>query len=358
MVKVRIRHLILFVLLVMISQTIILAGPGDTNWMVKAKYGIFMHYQYRIMLGYCQINTNLTAHPDEKYPPASAMTSKEWNQFVNGFDVKGFANQMSEANVGWVLFCINDGPFAFHCAPNAAFDSITGYKPGDKCSNRDLIMDLAKALNPKGIKLIAYLSGMFGYPRDEKTARGFGDDFLYRKPPTLESRKKHLRVLEEYAKRYGTKIAGWWFDGVIAGGYSEKDGYGYEKLASIIYKANPESAVAFNFSDNVFGRLFPGVDNYTSGDQWSPSPLDLANLTPKIHPVTGDILWCGKIYCGDIYHGLGNSNRYTDDYLINWIKTCNSQGGVCILDWPFDPKTGLIKDFGVKQIINIGKKVK
>jgi len=27
-----------------------IAGGGDTSWMLKAKYGIFMHYQYRILL--------------------------------------------------------------------------------------------------------------------------------------------------------------------------------------------------------------------------------------------------------------------------------------------------------------------
>ena len=28
------------------------------------------------------------------------MTAEHWNQFVDGFDVKGFANQMSEGRVG------------------------------------------------------------------------------------------------------------------------------------------------------------------------------------------------------------------------------------------------------------------
>jgi len=44
--------------------------------------------------------------------------------------------------------------------------------------------------------------------------------------------------------------------------------------------------------------------------------------------------------------------------LIDWIKTCNHQGGVCTLDWPFDFKTGLIKDFGMKQIIEIRNAIK
>jgi hypothetical protein len=28
------------------------AGTGDTNWTSKSKYGFFLHYQYRILLGY------------------------------------------------------------------------------------------------------------------------------------------------------------------------------------------------------------------------------------------------------------------------------------------------------------------
>jgi len=28
------------------------ARAGDTSWMLKAKYGVFMHCQHRILLGY------------------------------------------------------------------------------------------------------------------------------------------------------------------------------------------------------------------------------------------------------------------------------------------------------------------
>src|ERR1700680_1787620 len=94
------------------------AGTGDTTWMVKGKYGVFMHYQYRILLGYCQVNSKLTKLPGEAYPPSSAMTSKEWNQFVDGFDVKGFAKQMAEAKVGWVMFGIEDACFSWRDSPN------------------------------------------------------------------------------------------------------------------------------------------------------------------------------------------------------------------------------------------------
>lgn len=80
-------------------QLIGLTDTGDTSWMTEAKYGIFMHYQYRILLNY-SIKT------DPILPEMSQMTAEEWNRFVDGFDIKGFTDQMTEAKIGWVLFCL------------------------------------------------------------------------------------------------------------------------------------------------------------------------------------------------------------------------------------------------------------
>ena len=49
---------------------------------------------------------------------------------MDGFDVKGFREQMAEANAGWVIFCLDDHYFAWPCAPNKAFSEYTGYAPG------------------------------------------------------------------------------------------------------------------------------------------------------------------------------------------------------------------------------------
>jgi hypothetical protein len=81
-------------------------GTVDTSWMTKAKYGIFVHYQHRILLGYC-----IRTQP--QFPQPAEMTAEHWNQFVDGFDVKGFANQMSQGRVGWVIFCVDDHYFAW-----------------------------------------------------------------------------------------------------------------------------------------------------------------------------------------------------------------------------------------------------
>ena len=36
-------------------------GTGDVSWMKKGRYGIFMHYQYRILLGYSS-GTSTSGH--------------------------------------------------------------------------------------------------------------------------------------------------------------------------------------------------------------------------------------------------------------------------------------------------------
>ncbi len=330
------------------------AGSGDTSWMLKAKYGIFVHYQYRILLGY-----SVATKP--QFPTPSQMTAGQWNRFVDGFDVQGFANQVAEAQAGWVLFCIDDHYFAWPCAPNKKFDEYTGYAAGEKCTRRDLIMELADALNAKGVKLICYYAGLNGYVKEPKVSAGLmepaaGRGGLNEKtPPAAESRKRRTEVLREYADRYKDKIAGWWFDGMELDSYRDQP-CDWATIDSIVHRANPRAVIAFSYGRNEQACVRKGIDDYTGGDTWSKQ--DLGRLTPKNRPAQAGILWHGKIYCGNVYHGQGNANQFSDQELIDWIKTCNRQGGVCTLDWPLEPKTGLIKDFGLAQLKTIARAVK
>jgi hypothetical protein len=329
-------------------------GQGNTDWMIRGKYGIFMHYQYRILMGY-SYKTNPI------YPELSQMNAAEWNRYVDGFDVKRFADQMVEGGFGWVMFCIDDAFFAWSCAPNRKLNKYSGYAQGEKCSDRDLILDLSDALHAKGIKLICYFAGFNGYMKDPKVVAGFKDDPISRGelgekiPPSTECRKRRIAVFKEYANRYKDKIDGWWFDVMRDNSYSDTP-YDFWTINSIIRKACLEAVVAFSHGKNNYSHVRIGLDDYTGGDTWSKQ--DLINLTPKDLPPQDGILWHGKIYCGNIYHGQGDSNQFTDKELIDWIKTCNNLGGVCTLDWPFDPENGLIKDFAMKQIVAIKNALK
>jgi len=347
------RTRILVAAAIAVLQVQALAGAGEASWMVKGRYGIFLHYQYRILLGY-SIKTN------PQFPNPSQMTAEQRNRFVDGFDVKGFAAQMAEAKVGWVLFCIDDHYFAWPCAPNRAFSELTGYAPGGKCSRRDLIADLADALNARGVKLICYYAGLNGYMKEPKVMAGLMDGAgrggLNEKAlPSAECRKRRLAVLKEYADRYKDKVAGWWFDGMELDTYKDKPD-DWEAINDIVRSANPQAVIAFSYGRNEQACIRKGIDDFTGGDTWSKQ--DLKRATPSRLPAQEGILWHGKIYCGNIYHGMGDANQFTDQELTDWIKTCNSQGGVCTLDWPFDPKTGLLKDFGLAQLKRVAKAVK
>lgn len=330
-----------------------LAGTGDTTWLLKGKYGLFLHYQYRILLGY-----SIKTKP--QFPDPSQMNAQDWNRFVDGFDAQGFARQMEEAKVGWVIFCLDDHYFAWPCSPNHNFDQFTGYAPGEKCSRRDLVLDVAKALQPKGIRLVVFFAGLNGYMKEPKVSAGLmeppgGRGGLNEKaPPPAESRRRRLAILKEYADRYKDKVAGWWFDGIEANSYQEspEDWWAIER---IVHGANPKAVIAFSFGANEQGCLRKGIDDYTGGDTWSKQ--NLIHLTPANLPAQQGILWHGKIYCGDVYHGQGQANQFSDRELVDWISTCNRAGGVCTLDWPFDPKTGLLKDFGLAQLKRVAQAV-
>ena len=98
------------------------------------------------------------------------------------------------------------------------------------------------------------------------------------------------------------------------------------------------------------------MDDYFVVDTWNKQ--DLESLTPASLPAQRGILGHSKIYCGNVYHGQGDANQFSDQELMDWIRTCNRQGGVCTLDWPFDPKTGLLKDFGFAQLKRVSQAVR
>jgi hypothetical protein len=324
------------------------ASSGDKTWMIKGKYGIFMHYQYRILLGYAY-----TTKP--QYPEPSEMSSEQWNKFVDGFDVNGFASQMAEARVGWVIFCMDCDYFGWQCSPNMTFDQFTGYAPGQRCSNRDLIADLSQALHQKGVRLIVYYAGMKGYPFDKQSFAGTSDSDVRPIPPSAEARKKHIEILKEYCDRYRSRIDGWWFDMWDTDEYYNKPPDDFATIGATVHAGNPNAIIAFA-GHNQFSCHNKEIDDFTGGD--ISVKVDLKNYTPFTRPADGGILWHGKIFCGNVYHGLGFANQYTDQELIDWVNTCNHQGGVVTMDWPFDPKTGLLKDFGFAQLKRIAQATK
>ena len=106
---------------------------ASTEWLAKAGYGLMFHW------------TSQSVGKDG--------THKPYAQAVDDFDVKRFAEMVEETGAGYVLLTI--GHAKSYCpGPIKAWEK---YHPG-KTTRRDLIAEMADALNAKGIKLMCYLN--------------------------------------------------------------------------------------------------------------------------------------------------------------------------------------------------------
>jgi len=285
----------------------------DTDWMAEGTVGVCMHFL-----------------PDQ------------WNypRVTEQFDADALAAQLAEAKVGWVLFTLGQNRGYFN-APNATYDRITGYAPGERCATRDLPKELARALKPHGIRLVLYLPCQTP-TGDLRAIQAFG---LPAKPANEGCKvdqafaEKWATVIQEWADRYGDSVSGWWFDG----GY-EKTGFTEpmaEEYAKAARHGNPRAIVTFNrgvvlhrgtaTEDYTAGEFFPlqGTseavtstttckDRWLDGSQWHI-------LTPISGP------WGGS---GDL--------RFNDEAWTKWIADVAANGGAITLDSGpnYDPKRG------------------
>ncbi len=218
---------------------------SKTDWFVKAGYGVFVHYLEGIQNNPGEIHS-LGKH-------------SSWDECVRDFDTERFADSMAEAGAGYVIFTVMQ--ISRHMiAPNATFDRITGYKPGEACATRDLIEDLYTSLNRRGIPLMLYWTGD-GPRADEKAGPAYGCGG----PVSKEFVQKWADTFREYGERYGDKVAGIWCDG----SYSFI-GYDDEKLGILAQGLRAGSAkriIAFNRGVDPLVKSYTRHEDYTCGEQ-------------------------------------------------------------------------------------------
>ncbi len=108
------------------------------GWLQDSSWGMMFHY----------IDSPASSNN------ISSTTAAEWNQRIDGFDVERFTNQVRELQADYIIFTLGQNTGHF-CSPNSTYDSFVRVLPS-KLSRRDLIAEIATALQPK-IKVIAYL---------------------------------------------------------------------------------------------------------------------------------------------------------------------------------------------------------
>ncbi|MCD6351531.1 MAG: hypothetical protein J7M26_05385, partial [Armatimonadetes bacterium] len=216
-----------------------------TDWFYEAGYGVFVHY-----LAGLQNNRELIH---------SLGRQTSWDEAVREFDTERFAQTMADVGAGYVIFTVMQIS-RFMIAPNATFDRITGYKPGEACATRDLIEDLYRSLSRRHIPLMLYYTGD-GPRGDPRAAAAFG----WKTPVTDDFVHKWASVAAEYGQRYGPKVRGWWVDGCY-----RWLGYNDDKLAILaqgLRAGDPDRILAFNPGVERHVNPYSSHEDYTCGEQ-------------------------------------------------------------------------------------------
>ena len=288
------------------------SSTSSADWLREAKYGVFMHL----------------------LPSDPATLAR-----VSAFDVEALAHQLQDVGAGYFVITLGQNSGYFN-APNSEYDRVTGYAPGQRCSKRDLPADLATALSARRIKLLLYLpcqapnedvrsQAAFGLPQGPKD-----------QPIDLAFADRWAVVIQEWADRYGDRVAGWWFDG------------GYESIrfsnaiadryAAAARHGNPAAIVTFN--PGVGLRRHTATEDYTAGELNEPF-----SVLPASRSVDGS-QWHALTFLGSNW--AQRDTRYPAERWTDWARAVIGKGGAITFDMGpnWDPNAGPIGELADVQV--------
>jgi hypothetical protein len=264
---------------------------------------------------------------------------------VDDFDVPAVTRQLKEMGAGYFVLTLGQNS-GFYNSPNAFFDQIVGCAPGERCSRRDLPLDLYRALQPEGIRLMLYFTCQTP-SQDPRAKRAFGLPEQELPEPSIDEvfARKWAGVTREWSTRYGDKVSGWWFDGCYEWVHFTED------IARIYADAaksgNPQAIVTFNPGISLVRHT--RAEDYTAGELNEPF-----DVLPATRWVSVDhAQWHALTYLGSTW-GRRDA-RYPTQRWVKWVTACAAKGGAVTLDagpnW--DPEAGPIGTFSAEHVAQV-----
>lgn len=298
------------------------------EWLKNSSWGMMFHY----------IDSPASSNS------ISSTTAAEWNQRIDGFDVRRFADQVRELQADYIIFTLGQNTGHF-CSPNATYDGFIGLRPS-KLSKRDLIAEIATTLQPE-VKVIAYLPShapvndreavrqLKLLPPWDGSAWGLSpsrDGAPHADDRLTEFQLMWERVIAEWGQRWGDLVSGWWIDGCYYADrmYADPVGPNFKTFAAALRAGSPNRILAFNSgTDDPFFKLTAEQD-YTAGEVSTKFPVTnrWEPLFQKIHGMHLHVL----TYLGD-WWGAG-APRFSDAFVDGYTRHINGQGGVVTWDVP------------------------
>lgn len=297
----------------LIGSALCLAQQNDrAAWIRGRKWGVMTHYladwQARVH--------NLT------------MSVEEWNKLIDNFDVEALARQVQSIGASWYQISIGQNS-GYYLAPNATYDKLTGISPS-KCSRRDLVADLSRALHARGIRLMVYLPS--GAPGQDKAADA-ALEWRNGPYPNREFQVKWQEIIREWSERWSNKVAGWWFDGCYYPNsmYRSEQPPNFRSFAAAARAGNPGAILAFN--PGVYYRILsltPEQD-FTAGEIDKP---DLVRIRRSDDGKLDGVQIHMLSYLGQTW-GMG-APRFTAEQVIAYSRKIWDAGGAVTWDVPVE----------------------
>jgi hypothetical protein len=236
------------------------AFRSDTTWLGRAHYGLM-----------CQCGEwSYPLHGDKKL----------WPRQIDDFDVDAFADMAQSVGAGYAIWSATWTTYFFP-APIQAIDAIL---PG-RTSERDLIGDLADTLAKRGIKLIVYYHTGHDLHLERGLQGWWANNWVSHHDKTRFF-DNWCAIITQVGERYGSRLAGWWFDdGVV---YYPAP---FERLGQAAKAGNPARVIAYN--PWISARVTDFQD-YQAGEGWTGD----ASM-----PVGGTGIYTDGPHCGLHAHG-------------------------------------------------------
>ena len=304
---------------------------------MRSKWGLFVHFL-----------------PDAASATTLVdMTVDAWNRRVEAFDVESFARRAADLGAAWVGFTIGQNS-GYYCSPNLVYDGIVGRTPS-RLSTRDLLGDLATALQRRGIRTIAYLpshapvndpQAVYAFrclPLWRQDPWGMRPEVWAGSPPDSDARLTHFQqrwesVVAHWSQRWAGLVSAWWFDGCYFARemYAHPDAPNFASFAAAARDGNPHALVAMNAGVAVPVKPIAESDeDYTAGELSGALPLQVQGKWPQ-SPDGGSV--DGRqlhhfTYLGP-WWGAGTEPRMPDDLAAGFTELTLRAGGAMTWDVP------------------------
>jgi alpha-L-fucosidase-like protein len=264
---------------------------ASTDWLARAAYGVMFHW---------------TSESTPRHGPALP-----YQRAVDAFDVAAFAEMVENTGARYVIFTANHAQP--HCpAPIVSWERI---HPGST-TKRDLLGEIAQALEARNIKLMLY----FASHTVGRLRVSTGAEYL----------RIHKEILQEIGQRYGARVAGYWFDGwyQTLEAYPEID---LHDLLPFVRAGNPARLVAFN--SWVYPVETPWQDYWAGevGDVVRPATSRYITSGTAIGLQSHFLLFADAPWVHSLTEAEMEPLRFSDESLIDFVrKNAESEAAVTI----------------------------